>query len=408
MLYGSVLTMSYKFVDVHGFAGGLSLGISQSGFTLVGKKELQGAFGAQNMEVNRHILGNAWQTQAGNYEDWEPIDAELIIGNPPCSGFSLLSSKSFRGVDSRANACMWGITEFAAKTAPPIFAFESVQGAYTTGADLMRDLRARLEELTGLKYDLTHVLHSARSTGNPQLRRRYMFVAHRIPFGMEPPTPRQLPTVQQAIGDLEGLKIQWAPQPYVYEPQSDYAARKRGDNVEVDGHIYVDSLGAQRIRYLLKTGLWENGKDFSSVIRSCYEAGIELPEIYAKKIDALIESDFDFGWNTPSRLKPDHTCPVVTGAGGEQFGHYKENRTITHREVARLMGYPDNWLIAPNEKYTTLKSAWGKGVTVDVGHYFGEWLYNSIDGNPGTLTGDLIGDRERLVNVTQSWKSFAA
>ena len=398
--------MTLRFVDVHCFAGGLALGVQQNGFELVGKKELQGAFGAKNMEVNRHILGNKWETQSGPYEDWEPIDAELIIGNPPCSGFSLLSTKSFRGVNSIANACMWGITEFAAKTAPPIFAFESVQGAFTTGHELMRDLRARLEELTGMKYDLTHVLHSARSVGNPQLRRRYMFVAHRIPFGVELPDPQEFPTVEQAIGDLEGLKIQFEAQPYKKKPKGIWAESKRNPEEIVDGHMYVNSLGAQRIRYLLETGLWEHGRDFSAVIKALYENGVELPEVYQNKIEKLIETDFNFGWNTPSRLKPDHTCPVITGSGGEQLAHYKENRTLTHREVARLMGFPDNWVIAPNEGYSALKSAWGKGVTVDVGRYFGKWLFESINGRPGSVTGEIIGDREKVINFTNQYKKL--
>jgi len=396
--------MSLRFVDVHCFAGGLALGVKENGFELVGKKELQGAFGARNMEVNRHIMGYNWETQSGPYEDWEPIEAELIIGNPPCSGFSLLSSKSFRGVNSKANACMWGITEFAAKTAPPIFAFESVQGAYTQGIDLMRDLRARLEELTGMKYDLTHVLHSARSMGSPQLRRRYMFVAHRIPFGIELPEPKEMPTVRDAIGDLEGLKIQWEPQNYKKKALSQWAESKRADLV--DGHMYVQNLGQRRIQFLLETGYWTPGKDYGQMMRELYDNDVELPEImppYSK----YIEKDWDFGWNSPGRIRPDHTCPVITGSGGTGLAHYSENRTLTHREIARLMGYPDNWLIEPNKSYNALVSGWGKGVTVDVGRFFGKWLFESINGNPGSVTGELTGDRERVINFTNHYKTFA-
>ena len=393
--------MTLRFVDVHCFAGGLALGVQQSGFELVGKKELQGAFGAQNMEVNRHILGNNWQTQSGPYEDREPIDAELIIGNPPCSGFSLLSSKSFRGINSKANACMWGITEFAAKTAPPIFAFESVQGAYTSGLDLMRDLRSHLETLTGQRYDLTHVLHSARSMGSPQLRRRYMFVAHRVPFGVELPNPKELPTVKQAIGDLEGLNLQWEPQSYVNAPLSKWAKEKRAK--KVDGHMNVQNLAAQRIQFLLETGYWTPGKDYAKLMRELYDNDVELPEMF-KPYETYIEKDWDFGWHNASRLRPDHTAPVITGSGGTDTAHYSENRTITHREVARLMGYPDNWLIEPNKKYSALTAGWGKGVTVDCGKYFGKWLYASLSGNPGSLKGELTGDRERVINVTNHYK----
>jgi site-specific DNA-cytosine methylase len=399
--------MNLRYVDVHCFAGGLALGIRQNGFELQAKKESVGAYGARNMEVNRHIMGDNWETQAASYEEWEPTDAELVIGNPPCSGFSLLSTKSFRGIDSRANACMWGITEYAAKIAPPIFAFESVQGAYTVGGDLMRQLRTHLENLTGFKYDLTHVLHSARSCGSPQLRRRYMFIAHRVPFGLEYPDVIEYPNVKQAIGDLEGMNDQWEPQLYKRTPSYEntrwaWHARQKSGNY-VDGHKTIDSLGAKRIAYLLSTGFWTHGKDFSYVLKNCYENGIDLPEVYARKIDKLIADDFNMGWNTPQRLLATHTCPAITGSGAEQLGHYRENRILTHREIARLMGFPDDWKIAPNADYSALRSAWGKGVTVDVGRYFGQWLKNSLEENPGAIIGDEIGERERLINFTNRY-----
>jgi len=399
------MSNTFRFVDVHGFAGGLSLGVQQSGFELVGKKETKGGFGAPNMEANRHILGNNWETEVESYENWTPIDAELVIGNPPCSGFSLLSSKSFRGVNSRANACMWGITEYAAKIAPPIFAFESVQGAFTQGHELMVDLRARLEELTGAKYDLTHVLHSARSMGSPQMRRRYMFVAHRVPFGVEEPQPRELPNVWDAIGDLSGLQLQWEAQPYVHDAFSKWAKSKR-NKTKVDGHVTLDIPHTRRVKELLATGMWDQGMDLGKVMRRLDDENIEWPEFYERRHAHFQGNGYNFGFTQPYRLRADYVCPVITGGGLDLLIHPTEDRNITHREVARLMGYPDNWKIEPLRDYKALRLTWGKGVTVDVGRYFGEWLYKSLDGTPGTYTGELIGDRERLINVTQTWKKF--
>ena len=399
---------TYRFVDVHGFAGGLSLGVKMNGFELVGKKESKGGFGAPNMEANRHLLGKNWETQIGGYEEWEPIDADLVIGNPPCSGFSLLSSKSFRGINSSINACMWGITEYAAKIAPPIFAFESVQGAYTSGRELMQDLRARLEELTGQKYDLTHVLHSARSVGSPQMRRRYMFIAHRIPVGFEVPTPKELPTIKDAIYDLAKLKLQWEEQIYTRTTISKWAQDKRAKNGKVDGHIGIDIPHTRRMKELLNTGLWKQGMDLAKVIQQLDENDVEWPEFYNRRKEHFQTNGYNFGFTQPYRLKDDGVCPVITGGGLDLLVHPTESRGLTHREVARLMGYPDSWNIEPLRDYKALRLTWGKGVTVDVGKYFGKWLHASLDGNPGELKGDLIGDRERLINFTQAWKEVAA
>ena len=402
------MSSKFTFVDVHGFAGGLSLGVKLNGFELLGKKETKGGFGAPNMEANRHILGNKWETQIGNYDEWEPIDADLVIGNPPCSGFSLLSSKSFRGINSSINACMWGITEYAAKIAPPIFAFESVQGAFTAGHELMVDLRAHLEQLTGMKYDLTHVLHSARSAGSPQMRRRYMFVAHRVPFGVEVPKPRELPLTGDAIADLAKLKLQWEAQPYNREAKSAWAKDKRAASGMVDGHIGIDIPHTRRMKELLATGLWEQGMDLAKVIQKLDEHDVEWPEFYLRRQEHFRNNGYNFGFTQPYRLREDAVCPVITGGGLDLLVHPTENRGLTHREVARLMGYPDDWKIEPLRDYKALRLTWGKGVTVDVGKYFGKWLFESLNGNPGEVKGELIGDRERLINVTQSWKDIAA
>jgi site-specific DNA-cytosine methylase len=134
----------YRAVDVLGFAGGFTLGVVQAGFHLVGKRELKGAFGVKNCEVNRHLLGDGWRTQVSSPEAWEPVDAELVFGNPPCSGFSVMSAKEFRGADSPINHCMWSFIDYVARVRPTIAVFESVQMARTRpdGLALMRSLRA--------------------------------------------------------------------------------------------------------------------------------------------------------------------------------------------------------------------------------------------------------------------------
>jgi site-specific DNA-cytosine methylase len=280
---------------------------------------------------------------------------------------------------------------------------ESVQQAYTQGYELMVALRAYLEQLSGLQYDLTHVLHSARSVGSPQLRRRYMLVCHRVPFGVELPTPKMLPTVRDCIDDLWEMPTQWEPQPYRRFPVSEWAEEKRTSDGLVDGHMYPQNLGQRRMEYLMQTGRWTPGKEYSELIRELYDNDIPLAD-YFKPYSAYIEADWKFGWRSPYVIRPDHTAPVITGNGPHGIGHYAEHRILTQREVARLMGFPDNWLIEPNKKYKYLTAGWGKGVTVDVGRYFGEWVSNSLSGNPGSLRGELIGERERLINFTNYYK----
>src|SRR3954468_937403 len=106
--------MTPRFVDALGFAGGFTLGMVQAGFELVGKRELRGGFGVANCEANRHLLGDSWHAEATDHERWTvPREgAELVFGNPPCSGFSVMSAKEFRGADSKINHCMWAFVDY--------------------------------------------------------------------------------------------------------------------------------------------------------------------------------------------------------------------------------------------------------------------------------------------------------
>jgi hypothetical protein len=82
----SVNVTEYGAVDVMGFAGGFALGMTQAGFTLVGKRELPGGFGVANCLANRHLLGDQWEAQVGPADSWEVMpNARVVFGNPPCS-----------------------------------------------------------------------------------------------------------------------------------------------------------------------------------------------------------------------------------------------------------------------------------------------------------------------------------
>lgn len=76
----------YRAVDVMGFAGGFTLGMTQAGFELAGKRELPGGFGVANCLANRHLLGQNWEAQASHPAEWEVVHgAQVVFGNPPCS-----------------------------------------------------------------------------------------------------------------------------------------------------------------------------------------------------------------------------------------------------------------------------------------------------------------------------------
>jgi site-specific DNA-cytosine methylase len=398
-------------IDCQGFAGGFTLGTVQAGFRLVGKREHTGAFGAPACEANRHLLGHDWVTEAGTIDDWTPYQVPYVFGNPPCSGFSLMSDKAFRGMDSRINSCMWDFAEYAARCRPDIIVMESVGQAFTTGQPLMQALRAHVETRTGDQYDLTHVMQDCLSLGGCAVRRRYFLVMHKVPFGVEHAPITTVPTLEEAIGDLESLDIQWEPQHY-QQPPSWWSEHLRSPDGMVDGMAIVESPGNTRTQEMLDSGVeWKQGENMQTAVARYFALNGTLPESWmhlpsSQKHTARLaeQGDCDFGFNQPLRWKYNQPARVVHGGFLGQGVHPRLNRLMTHREALRILGFPDNWHASPVAHIGAAQAYWGKGVTVTVGRWISSWVRLSLEGTPGTVTGELIGDRERLIDVSKDWR----
>lgn len=402
--------MTYTAIDCQGFAGGFTLGVVQAGFQLVGKREKKGGFGARNCEVNRHLLGDGWQTEAVDPSEWSVPGggASLVFGNPPCSGFSVLSSKAFRGTDSTINQCMWDFVEYAARVKPDIAIFESVQLAYTQGGDLMRQLRTHLEDLTGEFYDLHHVLHNALSVGGPAMRKRYFWVASRVPFGVDVPKLERIPLLPDVIGDLQTLDNTWESQRYWLDPTW-YSKRFRDRYADgsdwVDGHVSLDNPQTRRTLELLDNTEWKPNEHIQQILRRYFDEHGDLPPLWKDQVDKLKGRDFFNGYQTPIMWHPEHHARVITGGSLLHAIHWAERRMFTHREAARILGFPDSWLIEPLRGTPGLMMTWGKGITVDCGRWIAGWARRALDRDPGSNRGVEIGHREYVVDVTNAWKS---
>lgn len=371
-------------IDCQSFAGGFSLGIVQTGFELIAKREYPGGFGSPAMEGNRHLLGSKWELEASDPAAWTPMKADLVFGNPPCSGFSnrsvmvrgILQDGTFgnmqiRGADSKINECMWALIEYAAECDPQLVIFESVQGAYQKGRDLMKDLRNHLEELTGETWDLYHVLHNVKDLYGAQVRPRYFFVAARIPFGIDPVFSYET-TVRDRIGDLENVPLG-----------------------SIEGHDIEDSPRYRRINELATKSVWLEGETSGHAYARAIQAGVAL-DLW----DEDLVSDKGTTQFAPKRLKYDTPSRVLAGDALSIAVHPTLPRTLTHREVARLSGFPDDWKCAPYQEKQTNSCWWGKGITLEASRWISKAAHDAISGSPQQFRGQEIGDREYLINAS--------
>ena len=394
----------YRAVDCQGFAGGFTLGMVQAGFTLVGKREMKGGFGVANCEANRHLLGASWVAESTDHERWTPVDADVVFGNPPCSGFSVMSAKDFRGADSKINHCMWAFVDYAAKVRPYVAVFESVQNAFTSdgGHALMVQLRERLEDRTGDSYTLHHVRHNAIAVGGAAVRRRYFWLASRIPFGVERTRLHRFPLLTDVIGDLDNLSHTWQAQPY-RRPGSWWSDTRRSSEGSVDGHVGLSNPLIRRIGDLLAGVDWLPGEAIGQVASKYWDKHAKLPDSWADTEEKIVKNEFFMGFTTPVRWHGDRYGRVVTGGGLHNIVHPYLDRTVTHREVARILGFPDDWRILPLRHVSGLNMTWGKGITVDCGRWIGRWIRAALDGQPGSYVGTPLGDREFDIDLTNDY-----
>lgn len=398
-----------RAMDCQSFAGGFALGMVQAGFTLAGKRELPGGFGVPNMEANRHLLGRDWVTQVGPGHSWEAERVPVVFGNPPCSGFSLMSNKKFRGIDSPVNSCMWALIEFASRCDPEVVVFESVQQAYTQGKNLMTALRDRLEENTGHRYTLFHVLHNNLAVGGAALRKRYFFLAARVPFGVEHHELTRVPLLQDVIGDLSGLPMRWEPQPY--HQASNWWLDEQGmrnPDGTVCGHAAKESPSIERCRALIEGVPWHEGEVISVVAKRYYDTHGTLPPQWAFMQEKLLQTDWRMGYYQIFRARSQRVARVVTGGALDLTIHPTEPRTLTHREVARIQGFPDTWNIHELRGARGLHMTWGKGIPVQCGRWIGSWIRSSVNGEPGSYTGVPDGDREFKIDFTNDHRPVCA
>lgn len=397
--------MTYHAIDCMSFAGGFTLGMVQAGFHLAAKREMKAGFGVANCEANRDLLGYDWRAQASEPEEWQPVPAEVVFGNPPCSGFSVMSAKHFRGADSPINHCMFAFARFVGRVNPQIAVFESVPQAFgrEDGLQLMRVLREIVEHDTGHNWDLFHVKHNAYSVGGAAIRKRYFWVISRVPFGIERPQVRRLPVLNDVIADLDDLSRTWLPQPYG-QPATWWSKEFRSDTGGVDGHVWIQNPLIQRVQDLMAGVPWGPNEHLAQVARKYHEVHGRLPNSWSASADKVVATDFNMGFTTPVRWNGQHPARVITGAALQTAIHPTANRALSHREAARVMGFPDDWKLWPLRYNSGLAMTHGKGITVQCGRWIGEWIRNALDGTPGSYAGEPMGEHERVIDVTHDWQ----
>ncbi len=412
-------------IDCQSFAGGFTLGMARAGFDVIEKRENVGGFGVPIVDYNRGLINPDLNIEVGTPETWRPRKADVVFGNPPCSGFSgytaLCNQTGYNtGVDHAINQCMWDFVAYAAACDAKIAIMESVQLAFTKGQDLMQALRFDMEERTGRQYNLFHVLHNNASVGGASIRKRYFMVLVRkgIRFGIEPPTPEVVPILNDLIYDLETLPLNPGPQRYRRKAKPGYPASLRSDSGYVDGHDRIHNRENDNVVWVAEnTPRWEAGEYIGDATRRLLDkVGFDNFPDYIKTPDGSeVKASFlATHAYRQRRARGYKAAGVISGTGCEDTIHPNLPRPLTFREGARILGYPDDWSLYPMLENGNAKPSWvwnrqkwlGKGISVPCGEWIGHWARRALEGDSGPWQGVKTGgEREWVINVTNDHKA---
>jgi site-specific DNA-cytosine methylase len=403
---------NYTFIDCNGLAGFLSFGLVDSGMKMesrVGTLD----FGNPVALANRKYLGQDWDYFfSNNYEEWPTKEVDVVVGCPPCSGWSVWSGEANRGLDAKAHEHTRAFIKYAARVKPKMVVYESVQQAFTQGREAMLAYRDTLEELSGKKYDLYHVKHNNLQIGGFSFRARYFWIAveEGMKFGAVAHTPAELPTIMDIIGDLAEQPRSWEAQDYIAEP-SKWVKHLRSKDGKVTAHIGRQNANSQRIEEvfsIIGNHGWDPNLDFGNALRRAVEKNNgEFPPQNKASEERALRRDFNFGFSQPYRWRYDSWVNVMTGSALDHVVHPSEPRLITHREAARMQGLPDDWEIESVKDYSALPAVWGKAVSFQAAKWLGGLVVSALDGNPQGDQGELIGDREYLLNLDAKFSRHA-
>lgn len=289
-----------RTATVLSLAGGFAFGAAQAGAQLVGMWE--NGFGQDLVESN---LSGVPYLDEGRSNP--PRGLDFILGCPPCAGWSSGSA----GLAQRFNpdhAINDGIRRWfeAVETAQPAIAcFECVQNLAHYGSDLYGPLARRLEE-HGFSWKI--VLYDNQWLGVPQRRPRMLFWAYR------------------GYGELE-FPAWWDGRPYT--PVYNIDVSRTAD--WWDWHVRLDPTrkAVDRLVPYVEPGSNVRRVPFEAYWEHYYEEGRRE------------------GWPsfTYRRLHADRPAPAMMGNSLYTIIHWKEDRWITGRELARIMGYPDGFVL---------------------------------------------------------------
>lgn len=330
--------MKYNVVDLFCGAGGLSRGFMDAGFDVkigidwddAALKTFENNHGtAEALKLNLFDLENIQEIKIKLIEmDVEKVD--VLIGGPPCQGFSLAGN---REESDERNVLYRAMVKTAKLLKPKVVLLENVPGILTLYKGKAKEKIFNDFEELGYKMDVK-VLY-APEYGIPQIRKRAFFIGLlNSEDTFKYPTPKlkeeEFITCKQAIDDLPSLEGDnnydlSCIRDYKSEPNTEYQCIMRADSTKVYNHTPTNHT-KKTIEHLKLVPDGGKYTDLPPELAATYKYRESLRRYNSQKPSLTIDT------------------------GHRTHFHYKYNRIPTVRENARLQSFPDDFIFYGNKQ----------------------------------------------------------
>lgn len=315
-----------KAISLFAGAGGCSLGFKKAGIDIISAYELDdSAIETYNYNFGegtckKEDLSSCDFVEIRDRLGLERGELDLIIGGPPCQGFTTAGSRFW---DDPRNKLVRNYADALNVFYPRWFMMENVEGILTTakGEYLLECVKKMIE----LGYSVYLKKVYMQEYGIPQRRKRVIIIGNREGKEFCFPKPNEEAvgaiykktscTLFNAIGDLEDKE----------KPEIDHIGKR-------DTGIKLERIKALQVGQSMKD-LPEKLQHDSFKKRASRRVCDGTP--YEKRGGAP---------SGMKRLSYEEPCLTITGSANSEFIHPKLNRMLTIRECARIQTFPDTFL----------------------------------------------------------------
>lgn len=278
---------------------------------------------------------------------------DIIVGGPPCQGFSLANKRRNKVADDPRNRLFYGFVKFIKWYSPKVFVMENVKGLLSMqGGKVIQTIVEEFSNAGEYGYDVKYNILRASNYGVPQNRERVILIGIRKDLNIQPLHPKpykldHLITVDEAILDLPQIESAQGEEIMHYrcEPMNEYQRMMRKNSKVVLNHIAMKHTP----RLVERFKAIKPGQNLLDVWETHGARKRGMPQE---------NSNIKFSQNN-QRLFGNQPAPTIAASFQSNFVHPHLNRNFTAREGARLQSFPDDFVF---EGMRT-KMSWEKGLS---------------------------------------------